>query len=187
MIIIEDTLISEDIYTEKFICDVSKCKGACCVEGDLGAPLIEAEIKILEDNYEKFKQFMRAEGITAIENQGKYCKGDTGDLTTPLINNKDCAYVIFDENNIAKCAIEKAFEAKLIDFQKPISCHLYPIRITEYSNYDGINYNRWDICNCAVAKGKKKNLPVYKFLKEPLIRKYGEDWFTQLDEYAKTK
>ena len=185
MIIIEDTLITADIFTENFICDISQCKGACCVEGDLGAPLLKEEIPHIENNFDTYKQFMRSEGIAAVESDGKYCKSESGELTTPLISNKDCAYVFFDEEGIAKCAIEKAFDNGLIEFQKPISCHLYPIRIVEYSNYEGVNYHKWHICNCAVYKGNFENVKVYEFLKEALVRKYGESWYTQLDEYVK--
>ena len=185
MIIIEDTLISDEIITENFICDIAQCKGACCVEGDMGAPLMQEEITLLENNFDIYKQYMRPEGISAVEEQGKYCKSESGELTTPLIKNKDCAYVYFNEDGIAKCAIEKAFDKGLIKFQKPISCHLYPIRITEYSNYEGVNYHKWQICECAVYKGNYENVKVYRFLKEALIRKYGESWYEQLDEYVK--
>ncbi len=186
MIIIGNTLISEEIFTEFFICDIKKCKGACCIEGDLGAPLTREESVILEDIFDKVKPYMREEGIKEVENSGKFCTDENQELTTPLVDNKECAYVYFDENKIAKCAIEKAFEDNVISFQKPISCHLYPIRIAEYSNYEGVNYHKWQICKCGVKKGKKSNVKLYRFLKEPLIRKYGEDWFFQLDEYVKS-
>lgn len=187
MIIINDTLISAEIFTEYFKCDINNCRGACCVEGDEGAPLTKEECKILEKSYKVFKGFMRNEGREAVNKQGKYCINEEGEITTPLINKKECAYVFFDENNIAKCAIEHAFNEGLTDFRKPVSCHLYPVRIAEYSNYEGVNYHRWQICNCAITKGESDKTRIYEFLKEALIRKYGEDWYLQLDEYVKSQ
>ncbi|MFW5792767.1 MAG: DUF3109 family protein [Bacteroidota bacterium] len=186
MIIIGNTLISEEIYTEHFICDIQKCKGECCVEGDAGAPLTKDESKILDKIFDTVKHYMRQEGIDEVKQHGKYCINANKEITTPLVNNKECAYVIFDKDNIAHCAIEKAYEDGLINFQKPISCHLYPIRIAEYSNYDGINYHRWQICKCAVKKGKKNKVLIYKFLEKPLTLKYGKEWYLQLDKYVKS-
>ncbi|MBO4234251.1 DUF3109 family protein [Riemerella anatipestifer] len=184
MIQIEDKLISEDLFSEEFVCNLSKCKGACCIEGDAGAPLEQSEIKILEDIYPKIKSYLRPEGIKAIEEQGTSVEDFEGDLVTPLIDNRDCAYVIFDENGITKCGIEKAYEEGAIDWQKPISCHLYPIRITEYSTFTAFNYHEWKICSDACALGKELKVPVYKFLKTPLIRKYGEGFYQTLTEAA---
>jgi hypothetical protein len=185
MIIIDDTLISDEIYTESFVCDLPVCNGGCCVHGDAGAPLEKDETKTLDHIYEKVKPYLRPKGIEAIEKLGGWVKDIDGEFTTPLINKQECAYVFFDENNIAKCAIEKAWEEKQIEFKKPVSCHLYPIRITRYSNYDAINYHRWPICDCARTNGNKLDVKIYQFLKEPLIRKYGEDWYEQLDAYIK--
>lgn len=185
MIIIDDTLISDEIYTESFVCDLSACSGGCCVHGDAGAPLDKTEIKILADIFSAVKPYMRAEGIQAIEEGGTHLEDSAGDYTTPLVNGQECVYVYFDENNIAKCAIEKAWEEGKVEFKKPISCHLYPIRITKYSTYDALNYHRWPICNCARVKGKSLKVKIYQFLKEPLIRKYGASWYEQLDEYLK--
>ncbi|MBT0564124.1 DUF3109 family protein [Riemerella anatipestifer] len=184
MIQIEDKLISEDLFSEEFVCNLSKCKGACCIEGDAGAPLEQSEIKILEDIYPKIKSYLRPEGIKAIEEQGTSVEDFEGDLVTPLIDNRDCAYVIFDENGITKCGIEKAYEEGAIDWQKPISCHLYPIRITKYSTFTAFNYHEWKICSDACALGKELKVPVYKFLKTPLIRKYGEGFYQTLTEAA---
>ncbi|ADQ82770.1 DUF3109 family protein [Riemerella anatipestifer] len=184
MIQIEDKLISEDLFSEEFVCNLSKCKGACCIEGDAGAPLEQSEIKILEDIYPKIKSYLRPEGIKAIEEQGTSVEDFEGDLVTPLIDNRDCAYVIFDENGITKCGIEKAYEEGAIDWPKPISCHLYPIRITEYSTFTAFNYHEWKICSDACALGKELKVPVYKFLKTPLIRKYGEGFYQTLTEAA---
>ena len=184
MIQIDDKLISEDLFSEEFVCNLAKCKGICCVEGDAGAPLDEDETKILDEIYPKIKSYLRPEGIQAIEEQGTYTLDFEGDLVTPLVNNAECAYVIFDEKGYTKCAIEKAYEDGVIDWQKPISCHLYPIRITEYSNFSAINYHEWDICSDACTLGKELGVKVSQFLKKPLIRKYGEEFYQTLSEAA---
>ena len=184
MIQIDDKLISEELFSEEFVCNLAKCKGICCVEGDAGAPLDEDETKILDEIYPKIKSYLRPEGIQAIEEQGIYTLDFEGDLVTPLVNNAECAYVIFDEKGYTKCAIEKAYEDGVIDWQKPISCHLYPIRITEYSNFSAINYHEWDICSDACTLGKELGVKVYQFLKKPLIRKYGEEFYQTLSEAA---
>ena len=184
MIQIDDKLISEDLFSEEFVCNLAKCKGICCVDGDAGAPLDEDETKILDEIYPKIKSYLRSEGIQAIEEQGTYTLDFEGDLVTPLVNNAECAYVIFDEKGYTKCAIEKAYEDGVIDWQKPISCHLYPIRITEYSNFSAINYHEWDICSDACTLGKELGVKVYQFLKKPLIRKYGEEFYQTLSEAA---
>ena len=184
MIQIDDKLISEDLFSEEFVCNLAKCKGICCVDGDAGAPLDEDETKILDEIYPKIKSYLRPEGIQAIEEQGTYTLDFEGDLVTPLVNNAECAYVIFDEKGYTKCAIEKAYEDGVIDWQKPISCHLYPIRITEYSNFSAINYHEWDICSDACTLGKELGVKVYQFLKKPLIRKYGEEFYQTLSEAA---
>ncbi|MCP9766746.1 DUF3109 family protein [Lacihabitans sp. LS3-19] len=180
MILIEDTCISDDVADKFFVCDIEKCKGACCVEGDLGAPLEEVELPILDEIYEKIKPYLSAEGIKAIEKQGKYIKDWEGDYSTTTIDEKECAYAVYDKAGILQCGIEQAYNDKVIDFKKPISCHLYPIRITKYENYHAINYDRWSICSDACALGDKLGVEVYKFLKEPLIRAYGEEWYAQL-------
>ena len=184
MIQIDDKLISEDLFSEEFVCNLAKCKGICCVEGDAGAPLDKDETKILDEIYPKIKPYLRPEGIQAIEEQGTYTLDFEGDLVTPLVNNAECAYVIFDEKGYTKCAIEKAYEDGVINWQKPISCHLYPIRITEYSNFSAINYHEWDICSDACTLGKELGVKVYQFLKKPLIRKYGEEFYQTLSEAA---
>lgn len=184
MIIIDDTLISDEIYTEMFVCDLPVCHGGCCVHGDAGAPLEKKETGILEEIFHGVKPYMRQDGINAIKKHGKYVTDIDGEFTTPLINKQECAYVFF-EDGIAKCAIERAWEQKKIDFQKPVSCHLYPVRITRYSNYEAVNYHRWSICDCARDNGLQLKVRIYEFLKDSLIRKYGEDWYAQLDHYVK--
>jgi len=179
MIQVQDKIISLDIFEKHFVCDLNACKGACCVEGDSGAPLTKEEEKILDDIYERVKPYMEEEGITEVENQGVAVYDSEGDLTTTLVNGKECAFVV-EENGINLCSIEKAFIEGETDFKKPISCHLFPIRIKEYRDFDAINYEEIKICKPACECGSKLEIPVYAFLKEPLIRKYGETWYEEL-------
>jgi hypothetical protein len=182
MILIDNTCISDDIKEKFFVCNLDKCKGACCVEGDLGAPLLDSELPIMDSIYEKVKPYLSQEGIAAIEAQGTYIKDWEGDYSTTTIDEKECAYAYYDEQKVLKCGIEQAYLDGHIDFKKPISCHLYPIRITKYENFDALNYDKWDICSPACELGENLGVPVYKFLKEPLIRAYGEDWYNTLKE-----
>ncbi len=184
MIHLGKTLISEDIIEKEFVCNLSKCKGICCVEGESGAPLEENETLILDEIYETVKPFMRQEGIQAVAKQGKHIIDHEGDYVTPLVDEKECAYVIFEENGIAGCAIEKAYHDHKIDWRKPISCHLYPIRITDYTEFSAVNYHRWPICKDACTLGKELHVPVYEFAKEALIRKFGKDWYNELSLIA---
>jgi hypothetical protein len=157
----------------------------CCIEGDVGAPLEPEEIADLEDNYPIFNKYMTPEGVEKVEENGTFDYDMEGSFVTPLLLDESCAYVYF-ENDIAKCAIEKAFLNGEIDFQKPISCHLYPIRVTILPDYQALNYHRWGVCESACEKGDALKLPLYKFLKEPLIRKYGELWFNELEKITST-
>lgn len=183
MIALGHTLISEDIFDKKFVCDLNACKGECCVSGDSGAPLNKKELKTLDKVYPEVKPYMNAKGIAAVEKQGTYVLDSDGDYTTTLVSEgAECAFVYFDEKNIAKCAIEKAYMDGKIDWKKPISCHLYPIRISEYREYDAVNYHSWHICKPACECGQQLNVPVFKFLKDPLIRKYGESWYEELEK-----
>ena len=184
MIQVEDKIISLDVFEKHFVCDLNACKGACCVEGDSGAPLLKEEEQILEDIYEKVRPYMRKEGRIEIEKNGVAVYDSEGDLTTPLVNNRECAFVIY-ENGISKCTIEKAHLDRKIDFKKPISCHLFPIRIKQYRDFDAVNYEEIKICKPACECGSKLKVPVYAFLKEPLIRKYGEPWYKELLEAAR--
>jgi hypothetical protein len=185
MIAIENTLISEDLLDRKFICDLNACKGACCVAGDSGAPLDKDELPVLESVLEAVKPYMVKKGVKAVEKQGAYVLDSDGDYTTTLVSEgAECAFVYFDEKKIAKCAIEKAYLEGKIKWQKPISCHLYPVRITSHKNYEAVNYHKWEICKPACECGEKLDVPVYKFLKTPLIRKFGKEWFKQLEKSA---
>ena len=182
MIEIDHTLITDDLKEAYFTCDLQKCKGACCVEGDLGAPLEDDELSVMEDIYPEVAPYLSEKGREAIEQQGTYIKDFEDDFSTPTIDGKECAYAIYDENQILKCGIESAYNDDKIKFQKPISCHLYPVRITSYEQYDAVNYDRWHICNPACSLGEALKLPLYKFLKIPLIRKYGEKWYSKLEK-----
>lgn len=179
------TIVSEDIIEKDFVCNLSACKGACCIDGDAGAPLEDNETKILEDIYPKVKPFLRKEGIQAIEEQGVYITTEFGDFETPLINDADCAYVIFDNKGTALCAIEEAYNQGEINWKKPVSCHLYPIRVKDYTEFSAVNYDKWEICDDACSLGKELQVPVYRFVKEALIRKFGSDWYEELEKVAK--
>jgi len=188
LIQLDNTILSDDLFTTDFVCNLKKCKGICCVEGDSGAPLEKDELAILEDIYDKIKPFLTQTGIEAIENEHagqKYVIDEDGDYVTPLVKGQECAYVVFEENGCTKCGIEKAFEAGVINYQKPISCHLYPIRIQEYKTFTAVNYNEWFICSDACSLGKELKVNVIDFLKEPLIRKFGQDWYEKVKEIKK--
>ena len=179
------TIVSEDLIEKDFVCNLNACKGACCVDGEAGAPLEEKELKILREIFSKVKPFLRKEGILAIKEQGIYTTNEEGEHETPLIDGADCAYVIFDKNQTALCAIEEAYNQGEIEFKKPISCHLCPIRIQEYSEFVAVNYHHWYICDDACILGKELQVPVYQFTKQALIRKFGEDWYNELELIAK--
>ncbi len=182
MISIDKTLISDDIFEKKFVCDLNACKGGCCVAGESGAPLEKEELAMIEGVVEKVKPYMNKRGRKAIEKHGAWVLDSDGDYTTTLVaKNKECAFVVFDENKIAKCSIEMAHKDGVVDWQKPLSCHLYPIRVTHHKNYDALNYHKWAVCKPACACGEKLNVPVYKFLKGPLTRAYGKEWFKKLE------
>jgi hypothetical protein len=182
MIVLQNTVISDDLKDRFFVCNLEKCKGACCVEGDLGAPLEDAELQVLADNYEQIKPYLSDAGRQAIEEQGLYIKDWEGDYSTTTIGNRECAYAIYDDNLTLKCGIEQAYLDGKISWKKPISCHLYPIRITKYEGFEALNYDKWNICNPACSFGADLGVRVYQFLKEPLIRRYGADWYQELDE-----
>jgi len=185
MIAIGNTLISEEIIEKKFVCDLNACKGACCVKGDYGAPLEDSELEIMDRIYDKVAPYIPESGKEAIKKQGKYLRYQKKEWVTPLVKGKECAYTVF-ENGIAKCAIEKAYYAGKIDWKKPVSCHLYPIRInTHKSGLDAVNYDRWSICNPACKLGESLKVPVFRFLKEALVRKYGEKWYEELELAAR--
>ena len=180
MIEIGKTIISLDVLESKFCCDLDQCKGACCVDGDSGAPLIPEEAETIERLYPIFQEYLSEENRTEIAKQGFSLIDHDGDLVTPIIGKNECVYTFVNEKGITLCAIEKAYFEKNTDFRKPISCHLFPIRITEYKRFDGVNYEKLKICKPGRACGKINDLPLWKCLREPLIRKYGEDWYEEL-------
>ena len=184
MIQIGDKIISLDILEKHFVCDLNSCKGACCVEGDSGAPLDLEEKRKIQDIYKKIKPYMTKEGISEVEKQGVAVYDFEGELTTPLVNNRECAFVFY-ENGITKCTIEKAYLEGKINYKKPISCHLFPVRIQKFSGFEAVNYEKIKICEPACNCGSKLQIPVYVFLKEPLIRKYGKEWYHELQSTAK--
>ena len=186
MIFIDNTIISEDLLDVMFSCPLEKCKGACCIEGDAGAPLEIEEISSLEDFIDKIKPFMTERGRKVIQENGVFDYDVNGEFVTPLVNDAECAFTNFSDG-IAWCSIEKAKEEGEIDFQKPVSCHLYPVRIKKHKNFVAVNYHKWHICKAALKKGSKQGLPLYKFLKEPLIRMFGLDWYEKLDESVNTR
>ena len=179
-----DKIISTQIFEKKFVCDLNQCKGACCVEGDAGAPLNWDEVKIIQRDIEKIKPFMRQEGIDVIENSDIYYQDEDDEPVTSLVNEKECVFVQF-ENGIAKCAIEQANKEGATDFKKPISCHLYPIRLKKFNDYTAINYEEWEICQPACSCGEQLNVPVFKFLKEPLVRAFGAEFYNELEQVSK--
>ena len=181
MIQIDDTIISTDCLSEKFCCDLEACKGECCIEGDAGAPLELDEVAAIEEALPEVWNMLSASAQAVIDKQGVAYTDEEGDLVTSIVNNKDCVFTCYDEKGCCFCALEKAFRAGKTNFYKPISCHLYPIRLKKFGDTVALNYNRWDVCKLAVVKGKQLDLPVYRFLKEPLIRRFGEAWYAELE------
>ncbi len=188
MIEIDDKIVSLDLLRECFVCDLGRCKGICCVEGNAGAPLEIEEVDTLEEEYDSYKPYMKPAGVEAVERQGFMVVDDDGDYCTPLIDDAECAYS-FEENGVTYCAIERAYREGKCSFPKPVSCHLYPIRLVRFSNGTvGLNYHRWSICRDAVECGHKLGVPVYKALREPIVRRFGEEFYKALEvaeEYVK--
>ena len=185
MVQIDDVIVSFDIFKEKFYCDINACKGECCIEGDAGAPLESKEVELLEKVLPVIWDDLSDEAKDIINKQGVCYEDVDGDLVTSIVNGKDCVFTCYDDKGYCLCAIEKAYRDGKTDFYKPISCHLYPIRVGKYGSYKALNYHRWNVCKAAVLLGEKKNTPIYKFLKEPLIRSFGEEWYTELEIAAK--
>lgn len=180
MLQIQNTLISRDLFEKHFRCDLPECKGACCIEGDAGAPLSENDLSQIKKIIAVVKYYMREEGIDAIQKHGLFSIDKEGETVTPLVNGKECAYLVFDSKGITNCAFELAFADGKTGFKKPLSCHLYPVRISKFNELDAVNFHEWDICKPAFKCGKKSNVKVYEFLKESLIKKYGAEWFGEL-------
>ncbi len=185
MIAIDNVLISDDVIEAKFVCDLHKCKGGCCEDGDAGAPLEREEKKILDQNFDSVRPYLSKQGLTEIERQGKYLYDREFGWVTPTVDGKICAYGYRDDNGIIKCAIEQAYNDGKVSWKKPISCHLYPIKISKRKEYTNVNYEPRDVlCKPACALGKKLKLPVYQFLKEAIVRKFGNVFYTTLHQIA---
>lgn len=177
------TLLSEELFEKRFVCDLNACKGACCEQGDSGAPLEPEEARLIKRHLKAILPYMTERGKEAVAAQGTSVVDMDGELVTPLVEEySECAFARKDEQGIWKCAIERAYKEGRIPFNKPISCHLYPIRITPLQEYEALNYHEWPICKPACACGAKLEVPVFRFLKESLVRKYGADWYTELEE-----
>ncbi len=184
MIQIDDTLISLDLLDQFFICDLGACKGACCVEGDAGAPLEKEEFDLLTDLLPIVWDDLSPKAKELIKKQGVGYMDDDGEMVTSIVDGKDCVFTCYDGEGVCKCAIEKAYREGRTTFYKPISCHLYPVRVAKYNKFTAVNYHRWRICRAGEVLGKKENVRIYQFLKEPLIRKFGEEWYKALEECA---
>ena len=181
MLQIGDVVVSFDVLKEKFLCDLSACHGACCIEGDAGAPLELDEVAQIEEVLPLIWDELSPEAREIIDKQGVAYVDRESDLVTSIVNGKDCVFTCYDGRGCCYCAIERAFRAGKTKFMKPVSCHLYPIRVKDFGTFKGVNYNRWDVCKAAVLLGQKEDLPVYKFLREPLIRKFGAEWYAELE------
>ena len=178
---IDDTLVSVDCLSEKFCCDLESCKGACCVEGDAGAPVELDEVAGIEEALPEVWPMLSASAQAVIDRQGVVYTDEEGDLVTSIVNGKDCVFTCYDEAGYCYCALEKAYREGKTRFFKPLSCHLYPIRLKKVGDGVALNYHRWEVCRMAVEKGRRLNLPVYRFLKEPLVRRFGEAWYAELE------
>ncbi|MFM8741873.1 MAG: DUF3109 family protein [Cytophagales bacterium] len=188
MIKVGQILVSDDIKEVEFVCHLEKCKGACCVEGDLGAPLEDDELQVMKDIQELVKPYLTPEGREEIDKQGAYILDEDGDYSTPTIKGRECAYAHYNAQGVLKCGIEQAYLDGKISYRKPISCHLYPIRINKNNKgFEAVNYHKWSICSAACSLGKSLQVPLYKFLKEPLMRKYGQAWYDKLVEKLEAK
>lgn len=181
MIQVGDVIVSADCLTEKFCCDLEACHGECCIEGDAGAPLTLDEVACLEEALPAVWADLSATAQSVIDRQGVAYTDADGDLVTSIVNGKDCVFTCYDASGCCYCALDKAFREGRTSFRKPASCHLYPIRVKRIGNLTGLNYHRWDVCKAAVWKGEQEDLPVYRFLREPLVRRFGAAWYEELE------
>ena len=185
MLEIEDKIVSFDLIKEFFACNLNACSGICCVDGDAGAPLTEDELLLIEDNYKKTKKYLPENQIKHIEKNGLYELDPDGDFVTTCLDSGECVFVTQDDGGIYKCAFEIAYRKGEIDFIKPVSCHLYPVRVKKYEKFTAVNYEQRNICQAGRMFGKKQNVKLYEFLREPLERAFGKEWFEMLDYAAK--
>ena len=180
MLAIGKTLVSLDLLDRKFVCDLAKCKGECCIKGDAGAPLENHEIDILENIVDDVLPYMDDPGRNKVNADGVFEIDRDGDKGTVLLEDGRCAFATVTDKGVYSCAIEKANAEGKVKFQKPISCHLYPVRITKYPTYDAVNYDQWDICKPACKCGADLQVPLFRFVKDSLVRKYGSEWYEEL-------
>ncbi len=182
MLQIKDALVSLDVVEKFFLCDLDKCLGECCIEGDAGAPITEDEYNKIKEILPEIWNDLLPKAQQEIKDSGVGYIDEEGDLVTSIVDGKNCVFTCYGENGMCQCAIEKAFHAGKIDFYKPLSCHLYPIRLKEYPTFTAVNYHRWKVCKAAEVLGRKEKVRIYQFLKEPLIRRFGEDWYAELEK-----
>ncbi len=189
MIEIDGKIVSTDLLTVPFLCDLKQCRGLCCVEGTGGAPLTDEEIDVLEREYDNYSRYMMPEGREIVEREGFMVVDEYGEYATPLIGGADCVFS-FQEDGVAYCAIERAYNNGECGFRKPVSCHLYPVRVKRFRNGTvGLNYNRWDICSSALECGKRLGVPMYRMLKDAIVRAFGQEFYdalTEAEAYLKT-
>ena len=181
MLQIDDTIVSCDLFDQYFMCDLASCKGNCCIEGDAGAPLEKEEIEKIEEILPIIWNDLSDNAKKVIDEQGIFYIDQENEPVTSIINGRECVFAYTDSDGVCKCTIEKAFHERKIDFQKPISCHLYPVRVQKYNDFKAVNYHKWQVCECARKLGNEQKIPIYSFLKEPLIRKFGETWYEQME------
>ncbi len=180
MLQIQHTLVSLDLLERHFFCDLDKCLGECCIEGDAGAPITEDERREIEKILPEIIGDLSPAAQAEIRENGVAYIDEEGDLVTSLAGGGQCVFTVYEPGGMCRCAIEKAWREGRVGFMKPVSCHLYPVRITEYPTFTAVNYHRWDICKCAEVLGRKKGVRAYEFLKAPLIRRFGADWYDEL-------
>lgn len=184
MLVIKDTLVSLDLVERCFVCDLKACKGQCCIDGDAGAPINENEKKEIDRYLPQILPWLTPGGRKAIEEEGTAYFDEEGDLVTTLVEGKNCAFTTFSNDGTCLCALEKAYREGVLPNLKPSSCFLYPVRLKKVGNMTALNLHRWKICSCAEKNGKKLGVRAYKFLKEPLVREFGQEWYEELDHIA---
>ncbi len=177
---IQNTLVSLDLAERFFCCDLDSCLGECCIEGDAGAPITEDEYKLLKEILPEIWDDLLPQAQAEINEHGVGYVDEEGDLVTSIVDGRNCVFTTYGANGMCHCAIEKAYREGRINFYKPSSCHLYPLRLTDYPQFTAVNYHRWKICRCAEILGRKNDIRLYQFLKEPLIRRFGKEWYDEL-------
>lgn len=182
MLQIQDTLVSLDLAEQFFCCDLDKCLGECCIEGDAGAPVADDELQKLKDVVEVVWDDLLPQARERIREKGVAYIDEEGDLVTQIVDGANCVFTTYGEGGKCLCAIEKAYREGRTDFRKPISCYLYPLRLTKYPTFTAVNYHRWKICKCATVLGRAKGLRLYRFMREPLIERFGQAWYDELVE-----